>query len=104
VGAAQAGLLDVVLQLVKAMIEPSESNPFARAVRGTPSASRWKLSARLLLAIAITLLLAAMVTIALFLIGALIVRGVRHGDYRALGAALAVIAMSTVMARSRRRN
>jgi hypothetical protein len=84
------------------MIEPSESNAFARAVRGAPSSSRAKTSARLAVAIAITLALAAIVTVALFLLGALVIRGLRRGDYRAAGAALAVIAMSVVMARGRR--
>ena len=85
------------------MIEPSESNAFARAVQGPPSASPVKARARLVLALVVTLALAAMVTTAFFLLGALVVRGIRHGDYRALGAAVAVIAMSAVMARGRRR-
>ena len=85
------------------MIEPSESNAFARAVQGAPSASPMKTRARFVLAIVVTLALAAMVTAAFFLLGALVVRGVRHGDYRALGAAVAVIALTVAMARGRRR-
>jgi hypothetical protein len=45
--------------------------------------------------------LAASFTIAILLFIALVVRGVRHGDYRALGAALAVAVMTVIMARGR---
>ena len=84
-------------------LEPSESNAFAKAVAGKepvrPSVQR----ARFALGIALSLVLAACLTLALFLIGGLVVRGVRRGDYLALGAALAVLALTVVMARGRRK-
>ncbi len=82
-------------------MEPSESNRFARAVRGAPSTPPSRL--RFVLAIALTLVLAACLTIALFLLGALFVRGARRGDWRALGAGAAVVALTVVMARGRAR-
>jgi hypothetical protein len=80
-------------------MEPSESNAFARAVGkgGPPSATGRKL--RFAIGIALSLVLAGCLTIALFLLGALVVRGVVRGDYRAAGAAVAVIALTYVMAR-----
>jgi hypothetical protein len=84
-------------------MDPSESNPFARAVgdRRPPSPAGQR--ARFALGLALSLLLAALLTIGLFLLGALVVRGVRRGDYRAAGAAAAVVAMTVLMALGRRR-
>ena len=59
--------------------------------------------ARLALGIALSLLLAGCLTIAIFLLGALVVRGARKGDLFALSAAVAVIAMTVAMARGRRK-
>ena len=79
-------------------MDEDESNAFARALaKGKPSSTRLRYA----LGIALTLLLAGCVTVAVFLLGALVVRGVRHGDYLALAAAVAVIAMTVVMARGR---
>ena len=85
-------------------MEPSESNPFARAVANrskpeVPAKSRM----RFVLGVALSLVLSACFTIALFLLGALVVRGVRRGDVIALVAAVAVVAMTVAMARGRRR-
>ena len=80
---------------------PSESNAFARRLRrGKPPANA---KLRFVLGLVLSLVLAACLTIALVLFGGLVVRGVRHGDYRALGAAIAVLAMTVVMAKGRRK-
>jgi hypothetical protein len=101
VGAAPARLLDAVVQLV---IDPSESNPFARAVGGgKPPVDPGKRRLRFALGLVLSLVLAACLTLALFLLGALVVRAARHGDYRAAAAALAVVVLTIIMARGRRR-
>ena len=81
-------------------IPPSPSNPFARALGGKPPVSVPRL--RFAAGVALTLLLAGCFTLALFFLGALIVRGVLHRDYRALAAFVASIALIAVMARRRR--
>lgn len=79
-------------------MDEDESNAFARALaRGKSPSTRL----RFMLGITLTLVLAGCVTVAVFLLGALVVRGVRHGDYLAFAAALAVTAMTVVMARGR---
>ncbi len=83
-------------------MEPSEGNPFARAITPPSPPSVAGRRARFALGLALSLLLAGALTIALFLIGALVVRGVRRGDLRAAGAAAAVVVMSALMARRRR--
>ena len=85
------------------MTDEPEGNPFSRAVAAKRPPSRLSARARFALGLTLTLVLAACLTLALFLLGALIVRGIRAGDYRAAGAAAAVIAMTVVMARGRRR-
>jgi hypothetical protein len=84
-------------------VEPSQSNPFARAVRETrppgPAARR----VRVALGLVLTLLLVVCGVLAVVLLGALVVRGLRHRDWIALLAAVAVIAMTLAMARRRRR-
>ena len=82
------------------MIEPSESNPFARATGARlVRAGRLRRSARLALGLTLTLVLAACFTLALLLLGALVVRGARRDDWVALAAALAVVALTVIMAR-----
>ena len=79
-------------------MDEDESNAFARALaRGKTKSTKLRFAAGVIL----TLLLSGFVTVAVFLLGALLVRGVRHGDYGALAAAVAVIAMTVVMARGR---
>jgi hypothetical protein len=79
-------------------IPPSPSNPFARAL-AKPQVSVPRL--RFAAGVALTLLLSACFTLALFFLGALIVRGVLHRDYRSLAAFLAAIALIAIMARRR---
>jgi hypothetical protein len=79
---------------------PNESNAFARKLRGDGPPSHPRL--RFALGLMLSLVLAACFTLALLLFVALVVRGVRHGDYRALGAAIAVAIMTVIMARGRR--
>jgi hypothetical protein len=83
---------------VSRSIPPSPSNPFARAL-AKPQVSVPRL--RFAAGVALTLLLSGCFTLALFFLGALIVRGVLHHDYRALGAFIAAIALIAVMARRR---
>ena len=79
-------------------MDEDESNAFARALaRGKTVSPKLRFAA----GVALTLLLSGCVTVAVFLLGGLVVRGVRHGDYLALAAAVAVIAMTVVMARGR---
>ena len=84
-------------------MDPSESNPFARAIVDQKPPSRLGRKLRFALGLGLSLLLASCLTVALFLLGALLVRGARCGDVLALCAAVAVIAMTVVMARGRRR-
>ena len=77
---------------------PDESNAFARAVSGGKQGSK---KLRFVLGVTLTLLLSGCVTVAVFLLGALVVRGVRRADYAAIAAAVAVIGMTVVMARGR---
>ena len=83
-------------------MDDDESNAFARALaKGKAPSTKLRMRLRFGLGVALTLLLAGSMTVAIFLLGALVVRGVRHGDYWALIAAIAVIAMTVVMARGR---
>lgn len=84
-------------------MEPSESNPFARAFRDPGPPGRIGRGARFALGLSLSLLLAASLTLALFLLGSLLVRGAGRGDLISLFAAIAVVAMTVVMARGRRR-
>jgi hypothetical protein len=81
-------------------IPPSPSNPFARALERKPGVSSPRL--RFAAGVALTLFLSACFTLSLFFLGALIVRGAMHRDYRALAAFVGAVALITIMARRRR--
>ena len=80
-------------------MEPSESNAFARTLSSSRPPSRFGRRARMAFGVTLSLLLAGLVTLTFFLVGALVLRGLRHGDLRAGGAALAVLAITGLMAR-----
>jgi hypothetical protein len=84
-------------------VEPDESNAFARALKAPKPLTPLGRRLRLVFGVTLSLVLAACLTLAFVFLGGLLVGGVRRGDYRALGAAVAVIAMTVVMARGRRR-
>jgi cytochrome bd-type quinol oxidase subunit 2 len=79
---------------------PSESNAFARSLRKGKVANE---RLRFVLGVTLSLLLASLLTLALALLCMLLVRAVRHHDWWALCAAVAVVAMTVAMARGRRK-
>lgn len=82
---------------------PDESNAFARAIASKEPPGPVKSAAKKSLGVVLTLVLVSCLGLALYLVGALLSRAARHGDWVALLAVVLVTGMTYVMARGRRK-